>query len=58
MELMAQEMELNSAFGNGREQRPEREAPAEVTMLDSQGYGHRSCGTGTSCPFCHPKETF
>ena len=29
-ELMGQEMELNSALGNAREQGPEREAPAEV----------------------------
>ena len=43
MELMGQEMELNSALRNGREQGPEREAPAEVTALDSQGCGDGAC---------------
>lgn len=39
MELMGQEKELNSTLRNGREQEPEREAPAEVTVLDSQECG-------------------
>lgn len=34
VELMGQDMELNSALRNEREQGPEREAPAEVTALE------------------------
>lgn len=37
VELMGQETELNSALRNEGEHGPEREAPAEVTALDSQG---------------------
>lgn len=60
MELMGQKMELNSALRNGREQGPEREAPAEVAVSDSQGCGDSACELWDRdpSPFCHPRETF
>lgn len=51
MELMGQEMELNSTLRNGREQEPEREASAEVTALDSQGWGDSACELWDRDPF-------
>lgn len=51
MELMGQEKELNPALRTGTERGPEREAPAEVTALDSRRCGDSACELWDGDPF-------